>query len=233
MRSRVLGVFGILFLALGCKESVESTDIRTTGIYPEITVEAEGSGSSTVTVKLKVGGSNSNTFLELTGGDTLVATVDGDEKTLRETSDEVYSASFPVDAEGTEFQIAFLRTEEDESAPASVVQLPAPFELEVDPREASRATDDVELSWDPPAGGDLDWDMSGECIQRDFDTIPDDGTYTITADSIDTFESDEQDSCTVTVQLERSQRGSIDEAFTEGGRIVAIQRRRGSFTSTP
>ena len=47
--ARVLGVFGLVFLALGCKESVESTDIRTTGIYPEITMEAEGSGSSTVT----------------------------------------------------------------------------------------------------------------------------------------------------------------------------------------
>ena len=234
MRSRVLGLFGLVFLALGCKESVESTDIRTTGIYPEITVEAEGSGSSTVTVKLKVGGSNSNTFLELTGGDTLEATVDGETKTLRETSDEVYSASFPVDAEGTEFLIAFLRTEEDESAPASVVQLPAPFELEVAPREASRATDDVELTWDPPADGDLDWDMSGECIEREFDEIPDDGTYTVTADSIEPFlESDKEESCTVSVQLERSLRGSIDEAFTEGGRIVAIQRRRGSFTSTP
>ncbi len=233
MRSRVLGVFGLVFLALGCKESVESTDIRTTGIYPEITVEAEGNGSSTVTVKLKVGGSNSNTFLELTGGDTLEATVEGETKTLRETSDEVYSASFPVDAEGTEFLVAFLRTEEDESAPASIVELPAPFELEVAPREASRATDDVELSWDPPGSGDLDWDMSGECIRRQFDELPDDGTHTITAGSIETSELDEDDSCTVTVQLERSQRGSIDEAFTEGGRIVAIQRRRGSFTSTP
>jgi hypothetical protein len=138
-----------------------------------------------------------------------------------------------VDAEGTEFLIAFLRTEEDESAPASVVELPAPFELEVAPREASRATDDVELTWDPPADGDLDWDMSGECIKREFDEIPDDGMYTVTADSIETFESDKDDSCTVSVQLERSLRGSIDEAFTEGGRIVAIQRRRGSFTSTP
>lgn len=233
MRSGVLGVFGLVILALGCKESVESTDIRTTGIYPEITVEAEGNGSSTVTVKLKVGGSNSNTFLDLTGGDTLEATVEGETKTLRETSDEVYSASFPVDAEGTEFLIAFLRTEEDESAPASVVELPAPFELEVAPREASRATDDVELSWDPPGSGDLDWDMSGECIRRQFDELPDDGTHVITADSIETSELDKDDSCTVTVQLERSQRGGIDEAFTEGGRIVAIQRRRGSFTSTP
>lgn len=233
MRSRVLGVLGLVFLALGCTESVESTDIRTTGIYPEITVEAEGNGSSTVTVRLKVGGSNSNTFLDLTGGDTLEATVEGETKRLRETSDETYSATFPVDAEGTEFLVAFLRTEEDESAPASVVRLPAPFELEVAPREASRATDDVELTWDPPGNGDIDWQISGECIKREWDAIPDDGSHTITADSIETFESDKADSCTVTVLLERSRRGSVDEAFTEGGRVVAIQRRRTTFTSTP
>jgi hypothetical protein len=46
---------------------VESTDIRTTGVYPVIDVTAEGSGTSRVLVKLKVGGINSNTYLDLTG----------------------------------------------------------------------------------------------------------------------------------------------------------------------
>ncbi len=44
-------------LALACTESVESTDIRTTGIYPEIEVVATGNGSSKV-VALKTGGAN-------------------------------------------------------------------------------------------------------------------------------------------------------------------------------
>ena len=64
-------------LALACSdESVESEDIRTTGIYPEIQVTATGNGSSLVRVRLKVGGSDSNTYLNLTGDDTLSASAD-------------------------------------------------------------------------------------------------------------------------------------------------------------
>lgn len=225
-------VLGLVWTVVACNESVESTDVRTTGIYPEITVTADGSGSSRVRVRLKVGGSGSNTFLDLKGGDELTATVDDVTKVLDETSDETYTASFPVDEEGTEFTIAFLR-EDDDSAPASTVALPAPFALAVSPTEASRASDDVELSWDPPESGDVAFAMSGECIQRDTDDLPDDGSHTLAAGSIETFESDKDDSCTVTVSLERAQRGTIDAAFTEGGRIEAVQVRTDTFTSEP
>jgi hypothetical protein len=225
-------VLGLVATAFGCSESVESTDVKTTGIYPVITVTADGSGSSRVEVRLKVGGSNSNTHLDLTGGDELTATVDGDTKVLDETSDETYTASFRVDEEGTEFTIAFLR-EDDDSAPASTVTLPAPFTMSVSPTEASRATDDVDVAWDPPAGGNIEFSLSGNCIKSNGDDLPDDGSHTITADSIETFESDKEESCTVSVGLERTQRGNIDPAFTEGGRIEALQVRSDSFTSTP
>ena len=39
-------VLGLVAMAFGCSESVESTDVKTTGIYPVITVTADGSGSS-------------------------------------------------------------------------------------------------------------------------------------------------------------------------------------------
>jgi len=225
-------VLGLVVTALGCEESVESTDVRTTGIYPDITVTATGDGSSQVRVRLKVGGSNSNTFLDLKGGDTLEATVGDETKTLDETSDETYTASFPTEEEGTQFTISFLR-DEDDSAPASTVRLPAPFDVSVEPREASRGQDDVEVSWDPPGTGDVDLRLSGDCIQLDSDTVPDDGSHTLSADSIETFEADEDESCSVRVALERSRSGSIDSAFTEGGHIEALQVRSDTFTSTP
>jgi hypothetical protein len=225
-------VLGLVVAAFGCSESVESTDVKTTGIYPEITVTADGSGSSRVRVRLKVGGSNSNTLLDLTGGDELTATVDGDTKVLDETSDETYTATFPTDEEGTEFTIAFTR-EDDDSAPESTVTLPAPFTMSVSPTEASRASDDVDVEWDPPATGNLEFSLSGNCIKSQDDDLPDDGSHTITADSIETFKDDEEESCTVSVELERAQRGNIDPAFTEGGMIKALQVRSDSFTSTP
>jgi hypothetical protein len=226
-------ILGVSLCVLACEQSVESQDIRTSGIYPEISVTANGSGNSEVRVRLKVGGSNSNTFLDLTGGDELQATVGDMTKTLDETSDETYTASFPVEAEGTQFVIGFLRTEADESAPASTVTLPAPFALSLGATESSRATDDVAITWDPPGSGNADWSLEGDCIIRDDGSVPDDGSHTLPAASIETFESDQAETCTANLSLTRSQSGNIDAAFTEGGRIVASQVRRTSFSSTP
>jgi len=219
--------------AFGCSESVESTDIRTTGIYPEIVVTATGNGTSVVEVQLKTGGPNSNTYLELRGEDTLETTVGEETKTLDGTSSDTYRASFDVDAEDTEFVIAFLRGDEDENAPASRVTMPAPFELAVEVTEASRTADDIEFTWDPPASGNVTWEADGDCIFGEEDDTPDDGAATIAAGTLEALSSKQDETCTVDLQLTRSRRGTIDPAFTEGGRIVARHVRRDSFSSTP
>lgn len=221
-------------LALGCTETVESTDIRTTGIYPEIEVVANGSGSSKVTVRLKVGGDDSDTFLDLKGDDTLEVTADGDTKTMDQSGND-YIASFAVDAEGTEFTIAFLRGDADDDAPASVVSLPAPFEMALAASSASRADDAVEYTWEPEgSGGDIDWNLSGDCIDSSRGGTPDDGSNSIAAGEIEPkFDSDKDKECTAGLTLTRSESGTIDAAFTEGGSIVAKQVRSDSFTSTP
>lgn len=222
-----------LAFTLGCTQSVESTDIRTTGIYPEITVTATGSGTSKVEVELKVGGSSSNTYLDLTGEDQLKATVAGTAKILDDTGSHTYSASFPVDEEGTEFVISFLRGTIDDSAPASTVSLPAPYDFSVMPTEASRATEAIDLAWEPPATGNVRWGLKGDCVKLASGTTPDDGAHSLPAGTIDTFESDNDKSCTVDIDLTRSQSGEIDPAFTEGGSIVARQVRGASFSSNP
>jgi hypothetical protein len=226
-------VLPVALLALACTESVESTDVKTTGIYPVIEVVATGSGNSKVTVKLKVGGNESNTFLDLKGEDTLEATADGETKTLDQSGDS-YSASFAVDAEGTEFTIAFLRGEDDESAPESTVVMPAPFDLSLGASEASRADDALEYTWEPAADGDIEWQLDGECVKPGIDgSTPDDGANELAAGKIETFDSDKEESCTVELELTRAEGGDIDPAFTEGGSIVAKQVRSDSFTSTP
>jgi hypothetical protein len=222
----------LALLSFACSESVESEDVRTSGIYPEIEVRATGNGSSRVEVRLKVGGSNSNTTLDLTGADRLEATVDGETKRLDGDGD-TYRATFPVDAEGTEFTISFIRGEADDGAPASVVSLPAPFDLSLAETEASRADTDLDYTWEPAANGNMDWDLDGDCIKSNDGSTPDDGEATIAAGSIETFDSDKDESCTVDLTLTRKRNGSIDGAFTEGGRIVALQVRRDSFTSNP
>src|SRR5215510_5589701 len=90
----------LLLLSAACKETVDSSDVRTSGVYPEIEVTANGSGDSTVRVELKVGGSNSNTYLELRGDDELEVTVGDTTKSMKESGNG-YVATFDVDDEGT------------------------------------------------------------------------------------------------------------------------------------
>lgn len=216
-----------------CMEGVESTDVRTSGIYPELRVVADGSGSSRASARLKVGGDDSNTFLNLESGDRLEVTVGDETQTLTSAENYWYSATFQVDAADTEFEFAFIRTENDETAPRSVVTLPAPFQLEMGTTEASRAADDVAFSWDPPGSGELRWEIEGDCVWRELDATPDDGSHTIPRDDMRSTANDEAESCPVQLTVERARSGSLDPAFTEGGSAVAYQRRIQSFTSTP
>ena len=80
-----VGVVSVLLstaFAAGCKQEVESTDIRTSGVYPVVDVTATGSGTTRVQVKLKVGGPAANTYLELVGPDRLQATMGGTTKDM-------------------------------------------------------------------------------------------------------------------------------------------------------
>jgi hypothetical protein len=79
----------------------------------------------------------------------------------------------------------------------------------------------------------VSWEIEGDCIQRDDGSTPDDGSNTLEAGSIETFESDAEETCTVDLELRRQRSGDIDAAFTEGGSIVARHVRTESFTSTP
>jgi hypothetical protein len=217
-------------LAAGCKQEVESTDIRTSGVYPVIDVTAEGTGSTRVSVRLKVGGPASNTFLELTGPDKLTATMGGTPKDLDSSGSVSYAATFPTEAAGP-VVIAFMRGPADTSAPNTTVNLPAPFTLSLSATQVSRATGSLAVTWTPPGSGNLDSSMSGPCIDLDLQTIPDDGTATISGDQIHARNT--TDACTVTLTLARTQSGEVDPAFTEGGDVDAHQIRSASFTSTP
>src|SRR4029079_5594762 len=115
-----LGVGSLILtaaLAAGCRQRVESTDIRTSGIYPDIDVTADGSGTTRVQVRLKVGGPASNTFLALVGEDRLQVTADVRTKDM-DVSGVGYIATFPTDAAAT-FVIAFQRGAADTSAPST------------------------------------------------------------------------------------------------------------------
>ena len=218
-------------LAAGCRQKVESTDVRTSGVFPVIDVTADGSGSTRVQVKLKVGGRLSNTFLDLIGDDKLTATAGGVTKVLDATGGAAYAATFPTETAGP-YVIAFLRGADDTSAPGTTVNLPAPFSVALASTEISRATTDLAFTWSPASGsGDVDASLHGSCIDIVLETTPDDGTSTIARDRIHAPTA--TDACTATLTLARTQSGEVDPAFTEGGDVTARQVRSGTFTTTP
>jgi len=229
MKRRTLLLLPALF---ACTESVESTDVRTSGVYPEFQVVADGSGSSSASARLKVGGNDSNTFLDLRGSDLLEVSAGGETQRMTSGGDHRYAARFPFDAAGTEFVFSFRRGAEDDGALRSAVTLPEPFELEMASTEASRATEQVSFHWDPPAGGELHWDLTGDCIWTEVGSTPDDGSHTLNREDVRALDSDPK-SCTVRLTVQRSHSGSIDAAFSEGGENKAYQLRAQSFTSLP
>ena len=233
MRGLAFGVVGVLAV-VGCKEKVDSQDIRTHGVYASFSAVANGSGT-TVSAQLKVGGSNSNTYLELTGQDKLTATV-GTEKGNLVGSNQTYRATFTTEEGGTSVKIAFLRGSADEDAPNSVATLPEPFTLEgIDTNQEVSRQEDIVISWDPVANDDLEWDLDGDCISLEFGNEMDDpGMLVLTAGSVEPRFSDDADkTCEVTFTLDRIRKGTVDANFGEGGKFEAIQRRRLKFLSTP
>lgn len=220
-------------LVSGCgEEDVDSDAIKTKGMHAIITAVASGNGETVVTAQLRVGGDN-GTIVELSSGDTLVGTVDGETKTLGAIEDrEKYRATFDTDAADTEIQVSFER-EEDEDAPDSSVTLPDPFSiLDLEEEEVQRG-DDVLITWEPEGSGDINWSLDGDCVWTADGTTSDDGSHTLTAEDVEVLGTDEGENCEVTVTLERAASGSVDPAFEEGGTIRAYQRRSVSFTSTP
>lgn len=235
MRSNPFGLVALVALsASACTENVDSTDVKTSGVYAEMSVLAQGNGSSEVSAGLKVGGSNSNTYLEMKGPDSLSATVGTSTKTLSK-SGNFYKTTFPVDAADTSFVVAFNRGPDDESAPNSTVTLPAPFTIAGIATGASisraagfTATWQAETPADP-----MRWTLDGDCMFSANKSISDTGTVTIVAADFSMHSGEEQTTCAATFCVDRTRTGTIDSAFGEGGSIDSSQHRCVAFSSTP
>ena len=220
-------------------ESVESTDVLTSGVYADISATADGSGSTETSAILRVGGGNSNTFLQLVEDDTLTASQGDDSQAMTEVNlGDWYSyvATFEVDEEDAEFAVAFERTV-DEGAPNTTMSLPAPFDLtapEADVTVAA-AEEDITISWEPAdAGDDMSWDIDGDCIQAEGDSVDGDpGIAVIEAGTLEWWDDEEPATCEATITVTRSRAGSLDEGYGEGGTAYGRHQRQVKILVAP
>lgn len=221
----------------GCtRETTSSANIRTPGIAALIDVTAEDSTNSTVHVELRVGGSSSNTFVNLESGDRLTASADDDVKDMRsdDTAGE-YEAEFATAAAGTEFKVMFER-DVDEDALGNRGTMPAPFEITGVPTSSpSRAKDDVVITWDPAeAGSKMEIEVTGSCIFSETIDVPGDkGTHTISKGTLESTGGDMPKECDLDVKVTRTATGSADKIFDDESWFRLHQVRRETFTSKP
>jgi len=245
--SRWALVASVCVLLVAC-ENVKSEDVDTDALYADLRVTATGDGASRVGAWLRVGGGLSNTYLDLSSGDSLTARQGESIKTLARQSNVLgevwYEESFAIDAENTPFLISLTRASTDPSAcgtghdaPNSNVSLPAPFTLSAPTADASfsRAADDIPVAWAESGKPDpMTVHFSGGCIVgRSIAVSGDPGTATIPHSMIEPIRDHETESCRVTITVERRRAGALDPNYGEGGTISAAHVRSIDVLSTP
>ncbi|MDF3070430.1 MAG: hypothetical protein K0R38_6031 [Polyangiaceae bacterium] len=214
------------------KETTSSSNIKTGGIAALIDVYADNATTATVHVELKVGGSSSNAYVDLEGGDELTATAGDETKTLTARDTGIYEASFSGVGEDTEFSVTLERPD-DVTATGNSGTLPAPFTLEEPTNELSRADDELVVAWDPDSRDDMRLELDGDCIFSFDKDVPDTGMYIIEAGTLDSTNDDDPEACDVDVDARRTRSGEADSKFDPESYFRLHQRRKTSFVSNP
>jgi hypothetical protein len=222
------------FSALGCsKETTSSSNIKTGGIAALIDVNAFDDTTATVHVELRVGGSSSNTYVDLEGQDRLIATAGGKTKTLTARDTGIYEADFSGVEGGTEFSVTLDRPD-DITASDNSGTLPDPFTLDDPTSDLSRMTDDLTLSWAPAETGDgMRVDIDGSCIFPYDHEMSDTGSFVVAAGKLRSTGGDMPETCDLTAKLERARDGSADTVFDPESYFRLHQFRSARFTSNP
>jgi hypothetical protein len=223
--------------------SVKSNDIETAGMSAHITVTADGQGHTGAVAEINVD-DNPTDFVDLTPGDSLVATAAGSASQSMARSDLLgiisYGASFTgQDAPGTNYTVAFHRAAPAVSAPSSTCTLPQPFSITTVATNLSlsRANDAVVVTYSNPGQSDaMTYLVTGDCLTTLSGSLPtDSGTVTIAKGTVTPSgaSSNASSSCTATLTIRRSRAGQLDSAFGYGGGISCNQARTITFVSNP
>lgn len=121
--------------------------------------------------------------------------------------------------------------------PAFEATLPAPFEITEPASDAvfSLATDTITVKWAPSGEADiLEWSYSGKCSNGNW-TAPggkEDDTGELVMPS-EGFSNLPPEGCSITIELGRRRKGTVDPATKHEGFISAAQVRTATFTVKP
>jgi len=233
-----LSLFALLTAGATACTVTESDSILTRGMFADISATADGTGSTTVSTTLFLGPPSDLIFINLVGGDELIAHNGNQSKVMSESiilNIVSHHATFAVDDEDALFEVEFVR-DVDAGAPSSIVTLPAGFTLGAVPASVSRNVDfGVNWTGTGAAADDMSWTADGSCIEGASGRLSGDpGSVTMPAGTFRKLSgANIPDSCQVKVTIERERDGDVDLAFGKGGTATGVQTRSVTFTSTP
>lgn len=240
----VKGVAVLIFLtcviSTGCSKT-DSANVTTKAIFADIKIVGNSKGTTDVFVDLDVGSGLNGTDLELSDGDSLTATANGQTQILSKSSNIMnieYITTFDTNEADMEVTVSFTR-ENGLSAPDSKATLPAPFTLTA-PTDGDLfgLNDPVIFEWLPVDETSRIGIVSiYTCQNTDAEgtlttigtgiseRIVDNGFTSYTMRELFGTSSPEtyNRGCTLELEVSRSRAGSIDSHFGEGGRIIAKQ----------
>jgi hypothetical protein len=238
----------MVLVQAGCAKSVDSTDVRTSGLYAQFSASSKGDGLITVEAKLRVGDSGSSTYAELDGEDRLVASLNGDVRTLTKSDSSAnspYRAVFTTSSGGT-LTIAFMRGPDDTSAPNSSVVIPSTFIprfVGINPGDSVQRGQSISVAWNNASTGSIYWSVQGSCIKSHTDSAIDSGSLVVRGldvqpnpqlyDPAVSPLARPDPTCDAWVGLRRGATGYVDPAFGEGGSFQATQSYDLLFRSAP
>ncbi len=232
---RSLPVVACLLAVTGCS-TIQSSDLKTSGMQADFTVVSDGSTATEVRASLLA---NTTTYVDLAAGDKLRFFAG-----TREASSQVktniagiitYSSTFSGVSAGQDFRVAFERAN-DKSAPSSTVTLPPAAEITDPPANVSTTrSSDLTIRWNAGDGGDrIMIEADGSCIfSKKIEDLPNTGSYVLPAGSLESTGGNNPTSCTVNVEVSRVRRGTVDAAYGKGGTFNALQTRKVSISSAP
>ena len=224
-------VLTISLVTSSCSNT-DSNNINSPGIYADFDVKSDGSISNVV-AQLKVGGALSNTVLELSGGDQLIAYNGSASVVMTKDSslfgDIDYRASFLGDVGGTQYTITFNRPSTSEVINSSVT-LPEDFSITSNYSGTYTSADTLYISWAPASPSDITYiSLVGICGSYYTSALPGISYINIPLSLITKYDIADPDSCSASIKLSRSNNVPVNAQFGEGGSFYAKQERRTDF----
>jgi hypothetical protein len=217
----------------GGSNAVDSETVETQGLWVGVRFEASGTGATGINVELNEGGSSGND-VRLSANERLEVNANGLVVVLEEDEDFLdvdYEGSVPTDASDTLFTLSLFRADGSVNN-ITRVNLPNLFTI-TSPANNQAVTvgDIINVQWSPVASGAIAMGVMTQCsgfTRADFLDLPDNGSYTIDTAALPGIQDPaipRENGCTLTIDLTRERRGTIDPAFRGGGFVSAVQER--------